>query len=73
MRTHHSTRRPGAFAGDCPREQPSGGDPVMARARMFEALLSLVEALGEERPLVLVIEDAHWADRSTGPVVGQLL
>ena len=46
-------------------EQPSGGDPAMTRARLFEALLSLCEALGEERPLVLVIEDAHWADRST--------
>jgi DNA-binding CsgD family transcriptional regulator/tetratricopeptide (TPR) repeat protein len=46
-------------------EQPSGGDPAMTRARLFEALLTLVEALGEERPLVLVIEDAHWADRST--------
>jgi ATP/maltotriose-dependent transcriptional regulator MalT len=46
-------------------EQSSGGDPAMARARLFEALLALVEALGEERPLVLVIEDAHWADRST--------
>lgn len=46
-------------------EQPSGGDPAMARARLFEALLTLFEALGEERPLVLVVEDAHWADRST--------
>jgi len=46
-------------------EQPSGADPAMARARLFEALLTLCEALGEERPLVLVIEDAHWADRST--------
>jgi DNA-binding CsgD family transcriptional regulator len=46
-------------------EQPSGGDPAMTRARLFETLLSLVEVLAEERPLVLVIEDAHWADRST--------
>ena len=46
-------------------EQPSGGDPAMMRARLFEALLALVEVLAEERPLVLVVEDAHWADPST--------
>ncbi|HEX8006665.1 MAG TPA: LuxR C-terminal-related transcriptional regulator, partial [Trebonia sp.] len=46
-------------------EQPSGGDPEMMRARLFETLLALFGALAEERPLVLVVEDAHWADRST--------
>ena len=46
-------------------EQPSGGDPAMMRARLFEALLALFEVLAEERPLVLVVEDAQWADRST--------
>src|SRR5262249_8906762 len=46
-------------------EQPSGGDPAMMRARLFEALLTLFEVLAEEQPLVLVVEDAHWADRST--------
>ena len=46
-------------------EQPSGGDPAMMRARLFETLLTLFEVLAEERPLVLVVEDAHWADRST--------
>ena len=50
-------------------EQPSGGDPAMTRARLFETLLALFEALAEERPLVLVVEDAHWADRSTGDLL----
>src|SRR5215469_1627502 len=44
---------------------PSGGDPEMSRARLFETLLALFEAVAERRPLVLVVEDAHWADRST--------
>jgi predicted ATPase/DNA-binding CsgD family transcriptional regulator len=44
---------------------PSGGDPEMSRARLFETLLALFEAVAEQRPLVLVIEDAHWADRAT--------
>jgi len=36
-----------------------------AQARLFEGLLSLLDALGQERPVLLVIEDLHWADRST--------
>jgi DNA-binding CsgD family transcriptional regulator/tetratricopeptide (TPR) repeat protein len=36
-----------------------------SQARLFEGLLSLLSGLGEERPVLLVIEDLHWADRST--------
>ena len=36
-----------------------------AQTRLFEAFLTLLERLGERRPVVLVIEDIHWADRST--------
>jgi DNA-binding NarL/FixJ family response regulator/tetratricopeptide (TPR) repeat protein len=36
-----------------------------AQAQLFEALLALLAALGAERPVVLAIEDLHWADRST--------
>ncbi|MCP2337094.1 helix-turn-helix transcriptional regulator [Actinomadura rupiterrae] len=35
------------------------------RARLFETMLTLLEHLAERSPVVLVIEDAHWADRST--------
>ncbi len=47
-----------------------GGEPMplddeSAQLRLFEALLELLEALGERQPVVLVIEDLHWADRST--------
>ncbi len=40
-------------------------DDEFAQLRLFEALLELLERLGEQRPVVLVIEDLHWADRST--------
>src|SRR5207244_3295301 len=40
-------------------ETSSGGE---ARAEAFAAWLRLFEALAEERPLVLVFEDLHWAD-----------
>ena len=36
-----------------------------AQGRLFEALLALLDALGREQPLILSIEDIHWADRST--------
>jgi len=35
------------------------------RSRMFELLLAVFTRVAAERPLVLVIEDLHWADRST--------
>ena len=33
---------------------------------LFGLVLTLLERLASRRPLVLVIEDVHWADRSTG-------
>jgi ATP/maltotriose-dependent transcriptional regulator MalT len=33
--------------------------------RLFEALLTLLDRLGQTTPVLLVIEDLHWADRST--------
>jgi ATP/maltotriose-dependent transcriptional regulator MalT len=36
-----------------------------AQLRLFEALLALLEHLGRVEPALFVIEDLHWADRST--------
>jgi ATP/maltotriose-dependent transcriptional regulator MalT len=36
-----------------------------AQGRLFELLLMLFERLASESPLLLVIDDLHWADRST--------
>jgi DNA-binding CsgD family transcriptional regulator len=36
-----------------------------AQARVFEALLALLDRLATDGPLVLSIEDIHWADAST--------
>jgi tetratricopeptide (TPR) repeat protein len=35
------------------------------QARLFEAFLALLERLADRSPTVLVLEDLHWADRST--------
>ena len=62
---------PGRGAPDLARLLPELGEPAVhtdpsdARARMFEQVLALLEHLGEAGPVVLVIEDAHWSDRST--------
>jgi DNA-binding CsgD family transcriptional regulator len=55
---------PAAGAGD---RAAFGGDPGpwSDRGRLFELLLGLLERLGGDRPAVLVVEDLHWADRST--------
>jgi ATP/maltotriose-dependent transcriptional regulator MalT len=42
-----------------------GRDPGEARARLFEDVLTTLDHLARRSPVVLVIEDAHWADRSS--------
>jgi ATP/maltotriose-dependent transcriptional regulator MalT len=42
-----------------------GGDQPASQARLFESLLSALADLGRDGPLVLVLEDLHWADPST--------
>ncbi len=46
-------------------EPDSGGDPGEARARLFEEMLTALDHLSAHSPVVLVIEDLHWADRSS--------
>jgi ATP/maltotriose-dependent transcriptional regulator MalT len=36
-----------------------------SQGRLFEALLALLDRLGRRAPVLLAIEDIHWADRST--------
>ncbi|WP_230860535.1 helix-turn-helix transcriptional regulator [Actinoplanes aureus] len=43
------------------------------RGHLFELVGSLFARLGEDQPVVLVIEDLHWADRSTRDLIGFLL
>src|SRR3954469_745415 len=38
---------------------------AVGRADLFDAVLALFEAMAKAAPLLLVIEDVHWADTST--------
>jgi DNA-binding CsgD family transcriptional regulator len=44
-----------------------------AQARLFEIVLGLLRRLGEDAPVLLVIEDLHWADASTRDLLTFLL
>ncbi|HSK53986.1 MAG TPA: BTAD domain-containing putative transcriptional regulator [Jiangellales bacterium] len=48
-----------------PEVGPVGPDSPTGRGRLFEVVATLLERLGAEQPVVLVLEDLHWADGST--------
>ncbi|WP_367185146.1 AAA family ATPase, partial [Trebonia sp.] len=61
----------GAAAGSSASPaSPAAGE---ARARLFEEFLTLLERLAGQRPLVVVVEDAHWADRSSRDLIAFLI
>ena len=63
------------FARLLPEFGPADGDAgdIVARARLFEQMLALLERLADDGPVVLLIEDAHWADRSTRDLLAFLV
>ena len=44
---------------------PTRADPDTERHRLHTAVTDLLERVGQRRPVVLVIEDGHWADAAT--------
>ena len=51
----------------------TGPPEQYVQARLFEVLLGLLGRLGEQAPLVLVVEDVHWADHSTRDLLAFLV
>ena len=45
--------------------RPSGGDPEEDRWRLLEAVTGFLQNAATIQPLVIVLEDLHWADRGT--------
>jgi DNA-binding CsgD family transcriptional regulator/tetratricopeptide (TPR) repeat protein len=54
------------------RPVPPPGDGF-ERVQLFDGVLSLLARLSELAPLLLVIEDLHWADRSTRDLLAFLV
>jgi DNA-binding CsgD family transcriptional regulator/tetratricopeptide (TPR) repeat protein len=50
---------------DSPGPPPASGADGSGQLRLFEALLELLDCLSETQPVALILEDLHWADRST--------
>ncbi|HEX2340334.1 MAG TPA: protein kinase [Vicinamibacterales bacterium] len=53
-------RRRAAVPADQVESSPEG-----QRYRLFEATAALLSAIAQSRPLLIVLEDLHWADRPT--------
>ncbi len=53
---------PELASGD--EDLPAAGE-ASSKARLFSSLLQLLERVAEEREVLFVVEDLHWADRST--------
>jgi class 3 adenylate cyclase/tetratricopeptide (TPR) repeat protein len=58
-----------------PVAERDGGDltPEQRRERTIEAMAEQVLTLSKRRPVLLVLEDAHWIDPSTGSFIGELV
>ncbi|MGN6867721.1 MAG: helix-turn-helix transcriptional regulator [Solirubrobacteraceae bacterium] len=54
---------------------PASGAPAGAEgnARVLELVFGVIQRLAVDRPLMLVLEDLHWADRSTLDLVALLV
>ena len=64
---------PGLQEAPAPVREGPGESDGSARLALFEALLALLDQLSERAPLVLILEDMHWADRSTLAFVAFLM
>lgn len=71
-RTHPTVRRlmPGQRVAV---EDPALPSEPMDRAELFDAVHASLELLAAEAPLLVLIEDLHWADRSTRELLSLLL
>ncbi|MDQ6641006.1 MAG: AAA family ATPase, partial [Actinomycetota bacterium] len=48
-----------------PADVTAALDSAVDRGALYDAVHALLDAAGAMRPLLLVVEDTHWADRST--------
>lgn len=58
---------------DAARERVQLGDPQALRTQYLTAVRRLLLALSARRPMVVVLEDLHWADPSSTGLLAELL
>ena len=46
-------------------EHPGPTEPEIDRYRLFEAVVGLLKGIAEQAPILLVLDDLHWADQPT--------
>src|SRR5215213_11236882 len=71
----------GGARGELARVVPELGGPAATRpaeaplapTRLFELLLGVLHRLAEGGPVLLMVEDLHWADQSTRDLLGFLV
>jgi DNA-binding CsgD family transcriptional regulator/tetratricopeptide (TPR) repeat protein len=56
-----------------PAAAPRPAEAPLAPTRLFELLLGVLHRLAERGPVLLVVEDLHWADQSTRDLLGFLV
>ena len=66
---------PARYRGSAPADPsvPGWDTEGAGQARLFEGVVSLVDELGRDAALLLILEDLHWADRSTRELVRYLV
>ena len=50
----------------------AGGDQALDRGNVYDAFADLLQAAAADTPLLVVVEDAHWADESTRDMLSVL-
>lgn len=52
--------------------ETASGDQALDRGNVYDAFGDLLSAVAEQAPLLVVVEDAHWADESTRDMLSYL-
>ncbi len=59
--------------GNRPVAEPGAEDRELGQLRVFDAVLTALDEVTSTTPVLLVVEDLHWADRSTRDLLVFLL
>ncbi len=48
-------------------------DPEQLKRKTLEALVAIIQTMSTQRPVLMVVEDAHWIDPSTLELISLLM